>query len=459
MVSNIIGRSAGKLEGIRRRLREAPLVALREVLTDQDILDACEVCGYTFRQRQYDPVVTVLHFLMQAIQREESFAATWQELWATLSMRWPERELPGRDLSALTHARGRLPKEVMQCLTEQAYQKVQGVDEQRWRGLRLRALDGTTVSMPASRQLFGHFGRHRARGKPVRYPLGTLVCLLRVGTSLIVDSRFGPYDPGEDKTSRPLLDSLTSEDLLLADRGFSGSPTLARLVDRQTHFLMRKHPRLKPEKLPVLKRLGRSDFITELTVSRPARKQDPWLPKTVRVRIFKATWGTPAGQRVSEWFVTSLMHPGRYPKRTLAKLYHERWQIEISYLEFKQTLHSDVLRSKTCDTIHKELAAHILAYQLVRLLICQAARKHRSKPTQISFLNATRCVVSFSSRMSVMRAWDLPIAYERLLDTIANCQIDVRPGRLEPRSRAREVKHYPRLRTTRKQWRRKRLGA
>jgi len=459
MASVSIGGSGGKLEGFRRRLREAPLVALREALTDQDIVDACAVCGHTFRSRQYDPVVTVLHFLMQAIQREESFAATWQELWATLSMRWPQRDLPSRDLSALTHARRRLPKQVLQYLARQACQKTQDLDEQRWRGLRLRALDGTTVSMPATGSLFRHFGRHRARGRRVRYPLGTLVCLLRVGTSVIEDFRFGPYDPGEDKTSRPLLGSLTPEDLLLADRGFSGSPTLARLEARGTHFLMRKHPRLKPENLPVLRRLGQSDFLTELAVSRPARKQDPSLPKTVRVRIFKATWRTPVGQRITEWFVTSLMDPKRHPKRTLAKLYHERWQIEISYLEFKQTLHSDVLRSKTCDTIYKELAAHILAYQLVRLLICQAAQKHGTKPTEISFLNAARCVVSFSSRMSVMPARNLPAAYQRLLDTIARCKIDVRPGRVEPRAIARETKHYPRLRTRRSLWRQLRLRA
>ena len=80
-----IGGSSGNLERIRATLREAPLVALRQQLTDRDILDACRSCDYRFRRRQYDPVVTVFHFLAQAIQREQSFAATWQELWTPVA--------------------------------------------------------------------------------------------------------------------------------------------------------------------------------------------------------------------------------------------------------------------------------------------------------------------------------------------------------------------------------------
>ena len=73
--------SSEYLERVCRMLREAPLVALRKQLTDRQILSACRACGHDFRRRRHDPVVTVFHFLAQAIQREESFAATWQELW------------------------------------------------------------------------------------------------------------------------------------------------------------------------------------------------------------------------------------------------------------------------------------------------------------------------------------------------------------------------------------------
>ncbi len=450
--------SSEYLEQIRRMLREAPLVALRQQLTDRQILAACRACGHDFRRRRYDPVVTVFHFLAQAVQREESFAATWQELWTPLAAACPELDLARSDPSGLTHARRRLPQAVMERLAAETCAESDSTESGTWRGYRLRALDAATVSMPREAALFEHFGAHRARTTTVRYPLATFAVLLDVQPCLIRDYRFGPFDPGEDKTARPLLSHLEPGDLLLADRGFAGSPTLARVQARGADFLMRKNARLIVERLPLIERLGRDDFLTDIPMSKPARKNDPALPETVRVRLFKARWTTPAGETLTEWFVTSLHDARRFKKRTLAKLYHQRWRIETSYLEFKQVFHADVLRSKTVDNVIKEFAAHVLAYQLVRLVICAAAHKHHKRPAEISFLNATRWVIAFSHRMAAAATLRLPLLYERLLDAVASTPVDIRPGRLEPRALTREWKHYPHLRHSRTEWRQQRLG-
>jgi hypothetical protein len=453
-----IGKSKPTLEEIRKMLHEAPLVALREQLTDKQILDTCAVCGYKFRNRQYGPVVTVLHFLAQAIGREGSFAATWQELWTPLIADFPEMASGHFNTSGLTHARQRLPKEVMMKLASETCAESGNKEPAKWRGFRLLALDCSTVSMPRSAELFGHFGKHRARTTTVRYPLGTFAALLAVGNSLVLDYQFGPYDPGEVKTSRPLFSRLGCGDILLIDRGHSGSPTFARIKAKGADFLARKNAHLIVSRLPVIERLGYNDFITEISMSRRARKKDAWLPERVRVRIFEAKWKSPTGEKITEWFVTSLEDARRYKKRTLANLYHQRWRIETSYLEFKQLFHADVLRSKTVDNIYKEFAAHVLAYQLVRLLVCLAAEKHDKKPTEISFLNAARWIIHFSHRMAAAPTWSLRILYERLLDAIASCEIEVRPGRVEPRAITRAKRDFPDLRISRAEWRRKRAG-
>jgi hypothetical protein len=429
-----------------------------EVIGNSGILDACNEHGYAYRNRQYGPVVTVLHFLAQAIQREESFAATWQDLWTPLMAAFPEINLQRSGLSGLTHARRRLPQEVIKHLATQFCSKAQKKNLPKWRGFRLLAIDGSTVSMSREKELFDHFGTHKAGTTTVRYPIGTFATLLSVGTSLILGYRFGPFDPGVAVTSRPLFSHLGPGDLLLADRGFAGSPSIARVKATGSEFLMRKNSRLIVANLPMIKRLGCNDFITEMSMSKPAQKKDPTLPDTIQVRIFKAHWKPPSGEKVTGWFVTSLEDAQRYRKRTLAKLYHERWQIEISYLEFKQVFHGDVLRSKTADNIYKEFTAHILAYQLIRLLMHEAAEKHDKKPTEISFLNAARWTLSFSRKMASSSAWQLPFMYQRLLDAIAGNEIDIRLGRLQPRAISREQEHYPRLKTARAEWRRKRLA-
>jgi hypothetical protein len=441
---------------IRLMLRESPLAAVRQMLPDAAILEACRKAGHRFRQRLYDPVVTVLHYLAQAIQREESFAATWQELWAPLAADFPEVATAAPDPSALTHARSRLPKAVVQYLVARAIGQAED-SAARWRDLRLVALDGASVSMPRTPELFAYFGVPRARKVAVRYPLARFCSLLAVQTSTILDYRFGPFTKSETVLATEMLKTLGPGDLMLADRYFSGAPMMARFQARGAHFLMRKHHLLKVENVRILQRLGPLDSIVELPVSKPARRQDPTLPETVRVRLFHVSWKSPSGQRLSEWFVTSLIDSKRFGKRTLAMLYYLRWQSETSYLEFKQTFHADVLRSKTVQNVEKEFAAHVLAYQLVRRLILSAAQKHHQKPTEISFLGAARNVLHFSHRMAAGPAWALPIYYERLLDAIAANQIAVRPGRLEPRAIAREWHHYPRLTFSRAEWRRRYL--
>jgi hypothetical protein len=274
-----------------------------------------------------------------------------------------------------------------------------------------------------------------------------------VGSSLILDYAFGPFDPGEISTATPLLEKLAQGQLLLADRKFSNAPFLIKVRQRGADFLMRKNARLIVERLPVLARLGPNDFITRIPISKPLRKKYRDLPDTVRARVFRATWRSPDKRKLTDWFVTSLEDPVRFKKSALARLYHERWRCETSYLEFKQTFHGDVLRSKTVENVCKEFTAHLLAYQLVRLVMAEAARRSGCKPTRISTVNAARWLLSFSRLMAHSPSPALPGLYAVLLDAIASTRIDARPGRIEPRALARETKHYPRLKIPRKRWR------
>lgn len=447
-----IGMLGDSLEEIQRRLRGGSLTALRQLLPDQDILDACREVNHCYRERTFGPVVTAFHFLLQAIQREQSFEATCQELWTPVVAAYGLDPVTFNS-SATSQARSRFPAAVFDRLVQKAC-ILDDKDVACWEGFRLLALDCATVSMPAEAALFAHFGRHRARETTVQYPLATFSALLTVGNSLLVDHGFGPFDPGESKSAQPVLDrNLRPGDLLLADRGFSSGPSCVRIRRRGADFLMRKNARLKVDKLPVLQRLGRNDFITEVPISPVTLKTDPTLPLTYRVRIFKASIKTPAGKRIEEWFVTSLKDAKRFPPKKLARLYHRRWQVETSFLEFKVWFHADVLRGKTVDNVAKEFTAHVLAYQLVRRLIVQAARKHHKRPTELSCLNAVRWILCFSGYMRYAPASALPLIFDRMLDAIAFTEIDVRPGRIEPRAITRERKHYSRLRIPRPQWR------
>ncbi len=71
--------------------------------------------------------------------------------------------------------------------------------------------------------------------------------------------------------------------------------------------------------------------------------------------------------------VTSLLDPRKVTKSELNQLYARRWHVELDLRNIKITLGVDVLRCLTPQMIEKELWVHLLAYNLIRLLMAQAA--------------------------------------------------------------------------------------
>ena len=118
-------------------------------------------------------------------------------------------------------------------------------------------------------------------------------------------------------------------------------------------------------------------------------------------------------------------------------------------------LSADVLRSKTPEGIEKELAARVLALNTIRTLMLQAAVQEGVEALRISFVETLRTVLSFAPAFAVRALERLPELHRRMLAESARKTVPERPGRQEPRMIRRETKHYPTLRTTRLQWRRK----
>lgn len=71
--------------------------------------------------------------------------------------------------------------------------------------------------------------------------------------------------------------------------------------------------------------------------------------------------------------ITTLLDPRRYPAQDIVVLYHQRWEIETSYLELKSTiLGGRVLRARTPMGVQQEIYALLTAYQVLRLAMADA---------------------------------------------------------------------------------------
>lgn len=98
---------------------------------------------------------------------------------------------------------------------------------------------------------------------------------------------------------------------------------------------------------------------------------------------------------------TTLLNPKEVTRKELGKLCTKRWLIEVDFRFIKTVLRMDVLRCKTPDMVCKEIRVHLLAYNLIRTVMAQAAYRYNLPPRTLSFkgtlqqLNAFRNIILF----------------------------------------------------------------
>jgi hypothetical protein len=454
MYKDSIGTSAKNPEKMSDKLEQISFNSVRKVLPDSAIVRACKAADYEYRERKITPIVTVLHMIMAAIWPEESFNASWQVLWATLVSRFADFSGESPSRGRVSQARARLPLKVWRFLFEWVCHKGQQLSEafDKWKAHRVILLDGTCVSMPGNEELFEEFGRPAGFHGKCKYPLARLVTLCIANTMTVLDYALGRYDQDENFLAQPLLKKLQKGDLLLADRHFAAAHFYWYYKDLGLEFLTKAHQRLKISRIKPIESYSRSDFIGWLKINKNYRRNNPRLPEKIMARFIKATVRA-RGERKVVWLVTSLLDNELYPACEVVELYSKRWRIETLFREVKINLSSDVLRSISPDGIRKEIAARLIAVNIVRMIMLEAAIECGVDLIRISFVHAVRAIVMFSPALAAEPIWKLPQIYRAMLTEIAAHLVPERPGRNEPRAVTRERKHYPRLRTTRELWR------
>ncbi|MEN6426628.1 MAG: IS4 family transposase [Phycisphaerales bacterium] len=441
---------------ISERIVSTTLNAIQKLLPAETIERLCRQVGYLWRERTLSPAVTVLHMILAAIWPEESFNASWQVLWAAVSSRYPELAGKSPSRGSVSKARARLPLALWEQLFAVVSRQAQALAEgfACWKDHRVVLLDGTCVSMPDEPELAETFGVNTGyRGKG-RYPLARVATFCLAGTMSVIAYAVGGYRQSESALAFPLLSALRTGDLLLADRYFAAAHFYWRYRLAGLEFLTRIHQRLKIARIKRVCSYGPGDFIGWLKISPIYRRKDPSLPEKFQVRFVRASVRI-RGRQQTIWLATSLLDAQRYPAAEVVAVYARRWRIETVFEQLKVRLSADVLRSRSAESIRKELAARFIALNLVHSVILESARAHDVEPLRISFAHAVRAILAFSPALANEPLGRLPAIYSAMLSEIAHHLVPERAGRNEPRAIRRDRKHYPTLKTTRAEWRKR----
>jgi hypothetical protein len=204
------------------------------------------------------------------------------------------------------------------------------------------------------------------------------------------------------------------------------------------------------------KRLGKDDHIVKwLKPTKPRsidRETYDSLPEFLLVRETRVQVEQAGFRSRSIIVVTTLLDAEEITKSDLAQVYRARWNAELDLRSLKRTMQMDVLRCKTPGLVRKEIWTHVLAYNLIRTIMAQAASKHGIEPRSISFKGTIQTLEAFQPVIAIQDTddpeWRSKV-YQQALDAIAIHRVADRPDRVEPRLRKRRPKHYGFLRKPR----------
>jgi len=425
-------------------------------LSDSDIAHVCQEVGHRWRSCVLNPAAIVHWLLLQILHGNTALQH--------VSL------LAGRAFtdSALCQARAGLPLAVFQALLRHLTAAL--VDETQaeglWRGHRTLLMDGSALSMPDTPALQAHFGQPGGQARGCGFPVAKFLALFHAGTGLLLEVAAAPLRSHEMSRLDAVHPLMKPGDVLVGDRGFCSFAHLALLTQRGVHAVLRIHQKQivdftanRPHAgrghqhaggLPRsrwLRALGALDQQVEwLRPAAPPAWMSPerfaTLPATLTLRELRYTIARPGFRTRQVTLVTTLLDPEAYPAEELAELYGTRWRVEQHLKDLKQTMRMDVLKCKTVDGLLKELHAYAMVYNLVRVVMKEAAARQNVEVDRISFQDALRWLLDSINGGALPRLATNPD----------------RRGRVEPRVRKRRPKQYPLMKRPRSRLKQALLG-
>jgi len=256
-----------------------------------------------------------------------------------------------------------------------------------YRKWRLVSVDGSTLDVADEKENAQAFGRPRGKGGEGAWPQIRFVSLVENGTHVLFGSRMGGCRTAETVLAKETLGFLGEGMLCLADRGFFGCELWRHARGTGAELLWRVRRNLG---LPAGKRLRDGSYLSRIRGSRGAGRAG----EDMVVRVIEYTLEGVPGAEPAYRLITTILDPALAPAKELAALYHERWEIESAFDEFKTHLRGNriVLRSKRPDLVRQEFYGLMMAHYAVRGIMHEAALKADEDPDRLSYVHAVRVV-------------------------------------------------------------------
>lgn len=436
------------LQEVRARFARDQGLPFADSLSERSVRDALNEHGVRYRDRLFSPVTTIWGFLSQVLSEDHSCRDTVARVLAHRAASGLEPCSP--NTASYCNARARLPTGVLRTLARRTAQQLQdGLPEGwQWNGRRVFIADGSHVSMPDTEENQARYPQPPQQQPGLGFPLARIAVLLSLATGACHDLAIAPYTgkgTGETTLLRQMYGSLRPGDVVVADALFDNYFLACELRQRGIELVAR----VQAER--VGSRTVASGADGEIIVwQRPNKprgmsgEQYRRYPESLTMRQVSVD-ARDRNNRAEQFKVITTILDASIGGGQIGAVYERRWDGEVDIRSIQVTMQMDILRCKTPEMVHKEVWAHLLAYNLLRTVMAVAAHESHVEPRAISFKGAKQVVTAFAPKLEAAPPEQRAGLVAALLKAVAYHRVGDRPGRWEPRARKRRPKPGKRL--------------
>jgi DDE family transposase len=443
------GRLREQVRFLRRQYLQDGALPFSDILTDDFVRQAMNAVDGIWKDRIYTPLITLWVFLTQVLSADHSCRGVVARF---IAHRLSQGQSPcSPETGAYCQARKRLPEKffaAVTCLVGRALDAK--VDTKwLWKGRRVYLFDGTTVIMPDTPENQQAYPQVYNQKRGLGFPIARVGALTSLACGAILNlgvCRYAGKGQGEVSLLRQLWDVLRPGDVLLTDRLMANWLNILLLQQRGIELVARLNKANRRADFRRGKRLDRHDHIVRWFKPTSIRSLN-WhalkkLPEYITVRETLIPVAQPGFRTETIVIVTTLLDHRQTTPEELATLYRARWNNELDLRSIKRTLQMHQLRCKTPELVRKEIWTHILAYNLIRTIMAQAAATHGLVPRSISFKGTVQTLEAFQPVIEHTHPARRLELYQHLLNAIATHEVANRPNRFEPRVKKHRRNHY-----------------
>ena len=444
-----ITRALNRVQILKQKFTQSFGLPFQELLPETTIMEAIAAEKIKYRQRLFDPFVTLWTFLSQVLDADKSCQHAVSRVIAWLAAENVPQASP--DTSAYCQARKRLSEKLLQQLFGKVGQNLeQKVTTQHlWCGRHVKVIDGTTVSMPDTCLNQLAFPQPTNQSSGCGFPIAKIGAIFSLATGAAIAVVINVLNTHDIKLARLLYQFLNPGDILLGDCAFCSYADLFFIQTYSCDAVFRLSQARKNQ-IERGRRKPLSSFESLEVWRKPKTRpkglsQDEFtsLPKSLTVRVIKYYIPSPGYRTKYVTLVTTLLDTEVYPTTEIMRLYGQRWDVELDLKHLKTTLGMDILRGKTPEMVRKEIYVYLLAYNLLRTLMWEAGTIYKVAPLRLSIQGTRQHLDNFIPQLAFASNRKRVQLYQALLKLIVHKLVPERPKRCEPRVRKRRPKAYP----------------